>query len=309
MGKPSSIAADTEAIVAWQKAAGHRKVILFNALFRAKQGLIRKLTQKAARAEKTAEDLDDLYQAGAIGFQKAIERFDAGRGYSIATYAAWWIKHEVQRVARGGRPIALPRIRLTNAERSAAIVALRENPDVTPESIGIRGAQLEQVRCSFGVRYVSDDTPRGAVSIERKLLSDAGEFDGEQSLDRARAYRALDGIIARARNGATAEDLGLSPEQFAAVQEVLLADATEEKTMSETTTETEQSTVPTRAARPKTKAKAPAKKLAPPKKVAPGPTLREQLAEKLIAIERTKIISRLEMLDDALLQQLLAACT
>lgn len=234
MGDASSIAKDTAAIVAWQNAKeGVEKTRLFNALFRAKAGLIRQLTQKAARAEKTSEDLEDLFQAGAIGFQKALERFEPDRGFSISTYAAWWIRHEVQRVARRANQIALPRIRLTNAERERVILALREDPDVTPEAINVRRSQFEQVKASFGLRYVSDDTPRGAAAVERRLLGDAGVFDGEEMLDEARRIRTLDVVLARVRAGEDAERLGLSHEAYELALEVIRIDEEETIIMSE----------------------------------------------------------------------------
>jgi RNA polymerase sigma factor (sigma-70 family) len=243
VGDASAIARDTAAIVEWQNAPeGPRKTALFNALFRAKRGLIRQLTQKAARAEKTAEDTEDLLQAGAIGFQKALERFEAGRGLSISTYAAWWIRHEVQRVARRANHIALPRIRLTNAEREKVITAIRHDPDVEPESCGVRRSQFEQVKASYGIRYVSDGTPRGAGVVERKLLSDAGVFDGEEALDEARRQRTMRGILFRVRAGMTAEQLGLTPEVYQLALDVIRIDE-QEKSMSETeetgTTETQ----------------------------------------------------------------------
>lgn len=234
MADASAIAKDTAAIVEWQNAKeGVHKTRLFNALFRAKAGLIRQLTQKAARAEKTSEDLDDLFQAGAIGFQKALERFDADRGFSISTYAAWWIRHEVQRVARRANQIALPRIRLTNGERENVILALRKDPDVTPEAIGVRRSQFEQVKASFGLRYVSDDTPRGAAAVERRLLGEAGVFDGEEMLDEARRLRALRGVLFRVRAGMSAERIGLTPETYQLALEVIRIDDEEKKIMSE----------------------------------------------------------------------------
>lgn len=301
MGNPS-IAADTEAIVEWKRATGARKTMLFNALFRAKAGLIRKLAMKAARAEKTSEDPDDIVQAGAIGFQKALDGFDPGRGLSISTYAAWWIKHEVQRVARTAPAIALPRIRLTNEERARTIAAVKEDPDVAPESLGIRRPQLEQVKASFGIRYVSDDTPRGGAALERKLLANADLFDGEETLERARAYRALDGIILRVRAGASAESLGLSPEAFEMARELI---RDEDSTMTDATETTNETSTPKRKpGRPK----ASHTRRAPTPRHAPkAPGVREQLVERLLAAERAKIMARIAQLDETFIGQLLAS--
>lgn len=291
MADASAIAKDTAAIVEWQNAKdGAHKTRLFNAIFKAKQGLIRQLTQKAARAEKTAEDLEDLFQAGAIGFQKALERFDAGKGYAISTYAAWWIRHEVQRVARRAQQIALPRIRLTNAERERVILALRDDPDVTPEELDVRRSQFEQVKASFGLRYVSDDTPRGAVAVERRLLSEAGVFDGEEMLDEARRHRALRGVLFRVRAGMSAERIGLSPEAYELAIEVIRIDD-EEKIMSEQEHQQVNGAVVDKPKRKYTrratapKARKPAKRKAPTRVATPTrehETLREILINEIV---------------------------
>lgn len=230
-----SISEDTQAIIEWKAARGPRKALLLTAILKAKHGLIRKLTAKAARIEKTSEDMDDLFQAGCIGYCKAMERFDPGRGLAISTFAAWWVRHEVQRVARGATVVALPRIRLKNEERARAVLALRADPDVAPESIGIRRSQLEQVRNSIGVKFLSDGVERGARAVERKFLDGAGPFDAEGALDEARRYRALDQVVARVRNGETAEQIGIPHEGYVAALEIIRDTNEEGASMEETT--------------------------------------------------------------------------
>lgn len=211
-------------IVEWKEATGIRKSLLLSRIFREKHGLIRQLTAKAARAENTAAEADDLFQAGCIGFQRALEGFDPSRDLSIATYAAWWIKHEVQRVARRTPVVSLPRIRLTNEERNRAVLAMIDNPDVDPESIGVQRHQLEQVRNSIGVKFLSDDTPRGAGAIERKLLSESEPVDVEDRLDRAHAAALAEQLVDRVRAKRSREAIGCTQEQYAAALEVVRAD-------------------------------------------------------------------------------------
>lgn len=229
-----SISQDTASIIAWKAAEGPRKELLLAQIFRAKSGLIRQLTAKTARAEKTSEDMEDLFQAGCIGFHTALKKFDPDRGWAISTYAAWWIRHEVQRVARHGPVVSLPRIRLTNEERGRAVLALRADPDVSPESLGIRRSQLEQVRNSIGVKFLSDSVERGARLLERKLIDGQGLFDAEGDVDEARRYRALTSVIARVRSGESSESLGLPPDAYAAALEIIRAeDAEREIIMNE----------------------------------------------------------------------------
>ena len=42
-------------------------------------------------------DFSDLLPAGMGGLQRAIERFDASKGFKFSTYAHWWIRQAVSR--------------------------------------------------------------------------------------------------------------------------------------------------------------------------------------------------------------------
>ena len=54
-------------------------------------------------------DFLDLIQNGNLGLLRAIDRFDAARGYKFSTYATWWIRQAVTRgLAQEGRLIRLP---------------------------------------------------------------------------------------------------------------------------------------------------------------------------------------------------------
>lgn len=167
-----------------------RKRRLLDQLVRQHHRLIRRLVQKAAFSEKSAEDLDDLFQAGCIGFCTALERFEPDRGLSISTYAAHWIRHEVQQVTRAGRPVRLPRIRLTNDERNAVIERLKSEPDVTAGELGIAPFKLEQIKKSIGVKFVSTETPKGERAIERSGVAQDVAVRVEQREAMRRLWRA-----------------------------------------------------------------------------------------------------------------------
>ena len=77
----------------------------------------------AKRFKGRGEDYDDLYQAGCVGLIKAVDNFDASKGFLFSTYAVPVIMGEIRRLFRDGGAIKISR---SLKEKSIKVQAIRE---------------------------------------------------------------------------------------------------------------------------------------------------------------------------------------
>jgi RNA polymerase sigma-32 factor len=180
----------------------------------------------------------DLIQEGNVGLLVAVQRFDAGRGYRLTTYAVWWIRAYIQDFIR--RQWSLVRFGTTRAEQRCFYRLRREreklerfgavaDPRRLAEVLGVREDTIAAIEARIVRRDQSLDDPAFAGADETRASRLPDDTPGpehaaiEGQLDRvarARVRRALARLDPRERaiierryldgKGTTLKELGKS---------------------------------------------------------------------------------------------------
>lgn len=77
----------------------------------------------ANRFRGRGAEYDDLFQAGCVGLIKAVDNFDANKGFAFSTYAVPVIMGEIKRIFRDGGPIKVSR---SLKEKSIYVQSVRD---------------------------------------------------------------------------------------------------------------------------------------------------------------------------------------
>ena len=124
----------------------------------------------------------DMMQEGAMGFMRALEKFDLKSGFALLTYAGFWVKQRALRgYERQAGVIYVPsRLRSPLAKLSEEISgALGANPAALAKKIGVKPTEIEALR-PFTQRAVSlDSTIHGSNMALGDTISSRGIHEVE----------------------------------------------------------------------------------------------------------------------------------
>jgi RNA polymerase sigma factor (sigma-70 family) len=177
--------------------------------------LVITVASKWRRAVNHCDDqFQDLIQAGALGLQRSVEKFDPALGYAFSTYAYWWIQQAVRRHLENNDLVRLPSGLQDRYFKLCRLISTHEaehgcRPSVAwlADTAGLTPAQVEDACVVGKMRIVASLNYKGADHPETEL-GDLLAADATNELEQledasliaarvAHVHRLLDGLPER----------------------------------------------------------------------------------------------------------------
>lgn len=192
----------------------------------------------ARRFHGRGPEYDDLFQAGCVGLVKAVDGFDASRGFCFSTYAVPLIIGEMRRLFRDGGSVRVSRtIRELSLKasrvREKLTASLQREPTVG-EIAAVLGKTPEETAQALAANLPTLSLTRGGEEDDGEQIDLPGEGIEERITDRLALRQVLGELEGRDRalivlrylksqtQQKTAEQLGMTQVQVSRRERVIL---------------------------------------------------------------------------------------
>jgi len=164
---------------------------------------LRLVVAMARRVNRRLLPLEDLIQEGNLGLLRAVERFDHRRGLRFSTYAAWWIRHGLNRaLSDKARLVRVPVHAIEDAQRlRVAESKLTTQQGGDAKAVAAK-AGLSESKAEFLRTHVQQPAP---LSLDQRMHEDGAtlgelmtapdEQSPEQQLERNLGVEQLRSVM------------------------------------------------------------------------------------------------------------------